>query len=117
MRLYEFVFILDPALAEEAVETELKAAQDVIAREGGEVLEVQRWGKKRLAYEIKRRKEGYYALIRFTGDAKLINEQERHIKLNEAVLRHLVVRVTEPKKPPLEANPAEEVAVSAEEAS
>ena len=117
MRLYELMFILDPALAEEAVEAELKAAQDMITREEGAILEVQRWGKKRLAYEIERRKEGYYVLIRFTGGAKLIDELERHFKLNEAALRHLLVRITEPKKPPLEARPAEEVAAPAEEAS
>jgi len=117
LRSYEFVFVLDPALTEEAVEAEIRVAQDLITREGGEILEVQRWGKKRLAYEIRKRKEGSYALIRFRGGPRLIEELERHAKLNEAILRHLMVRVTEPKKAPSERSPVEEVAAPAEEAS
>lgn len=111
MKLYEAVFILDPALSEEAVEAELKNVKGIAGREGGELLEVQRWGKKRLAYEIRKKREGHYILIRFKGAPGLIPELERHFKLSEATLRHMVVKCEEPKKPsPLESqisNPVE----------
>lgn len=101
MKLYEVVFILDPALSEEAVEAELKHVKGIVEREGGEVLEVQRWGKKRLAYEIRKKREGQYILIRFKSAPGFIPELERHFKLSEATLRHMVIKCGEPKKPSL----------------
>ena len=64
VRSYEVIFILDPALGDDGVEAAAVAAKAVLAKAGGEVTEVQKWGKKRLAYDIKKRREGHYVYFR-----------------------------------------------------
>ena len=91
LRSYEVIFILDPALADDAVEAAIVAAKGVVAKEGGEVAEVQKWGKKRLAYEIKKRREGHYVFFRITAPTKVVAELERHLKIAEPVLKYLTV--------------------------
>ena len=91
MRSYEVIFILDPALADDAVETAVTAAKGVVAKEGGEVAEVQKWGKKRLAYEIKKRREGHYIFFRMAAPPKAVAELERSLKIAESVLKYMTV--------------------------
>ena len=91
MRSYEVIFILDPALADDAVETAIAAAKGVVTKEGGEVAEVQKWGKKRLAYEIKKRREGHYVYFRISAPAKAVSVLERHLKIAEPVLKYMTV--------------------------
>jgi small subunit ribosomal protein S6 len=92
------IFILDPALGDDGVEAAAQAAKEVLAREGAEVLDVQKWGKKRLAYEIKKRREGHYVYLRVQAVPKAVVEIERHLKMSESVLNSLVHRVQEPRK-------------------
>jgi len=117
VKLYEAIVIFDPALSDKEVEAEVGAVKDVVTRKGGELLEIQQWGKRRLAYEIRKRKEGTYVLLQFRAALQLLSELDRHFKLNEAVLRHMVVKVEEPKKPPSKekAQLSEEVAAPVEE--
>ena len=98
VRSYEVIFILDPALADDAVETAIVAAKGVVSKEGGEVAEVQKWGKKRLAYEIKKRREGHYVFLRITAPAKAVVELERHLKSAESVLKYLTVLMEAPRR-------------------
>jgi len=91
LRSYEVIFILDPALADDAVETAIAAAKGVVTKEGGEVAEVQKWGKKRLAYEIKKRREGHYVYFRISAPAKAVSVLERHLKIAEPVLKYMTV--------------------------
>ncbi|MBI4537030.1 MAG: 30S ribosomal protein S6 [candidate division NC10 bacterium] len=97
MRTYELIFILDPALGDDGVEAAAQAAKEVLAREGGEVVEIQKWGKKRLAYEIKKRREGHYVYFRMKAAPKAVAEVGRHLKISESVLNSLVHRVEEPR--------------------
>jgi small subunit ribosomal protein S18 len=88
---YETTFILDPGLDETRVNEEVEKVTQWIKGLGGEVLEVQRWGKRRLAYEINRRRDGIYTLMLYQGPGPIVKELERRFRLNESVLRNLTV--------------------------
>jgi small subunit ribosomal protein S6 len=91
MRLYEVVYILDPALDEGAVTAKLEKFHALAIAEGGEVSAVDHWGTRQLAYPIKRHKSGYYAVAQFTAAATALPEFERLLKLDEEVVRYLLV--------------------------
>ena len=91
MTKYETTFILDPGLDEARVNEEVEKVTQWINGLGGEVLEVQRWGKRRLAYEINRRRDGIYTLMLYQGPGPIVKELERRFRLNESVLRSLTV--------------------------
>jgi small subunit ribosomal protein S6 len=98
LRSYEVIFILDPALGDDGVEAAIVAASGVVTREGGEVAEVQKWGKKRLAYEVKKRREGHYIFLRLRAPVKAVAELERHLNIAEPVLKFLTVLVQAPRR-------------------
>ena len=98
MRSYEVIFILDPALADDGVEAAVVAAKGVLVKAGGEVAEVQKWGKKRLAYDIKKRREGHYVYFRAQAPGKAVAELERHLKIAEPVLKYLTVLMEKPRR-------------------
>lgn len=90
---YEVIVIYEAGLSDEALETQVESIKGLLAREGAEVLEVQKWGKRRLAYEIRKKREGSYILFRIHGKPTLPQALERHLKFAEVVLRHLAVQV------------------------
>jgi len=112
---YETTFILDPGLDENQVNEEVKKAGQWVQDLGGEVLEVQRWGKRRLAYEINRRRDGIYTLVLYQGPGAIVKELERRLGLNESVLRSLTVLHVPPELTQPQVD-AEAVAAAAEEA-
>jgi len=102
---YEVIIILDPALTEAAVEAEVSAIREVVAKKGSEVQEVHKWGKKRLAYEIKKRRDGQYVLMQIGDAAGVVADLERHFRITEAILKGIVVRAEVPKKSRFQAKP------------
>jgi len=88
---YETTFILEPGLDEARINDEVERASQWIKDLGGEVVEVQRWGKRRLAYEIAKKRDGIYTLIVHQGEGPQIKELERRLRLNESVMRVLSV--------------------------
>jgi len=99
---YETTFILEPGLDEARVNEEVERVSQWIKDLGGEVIEVQRWGKRRLAYEIEKRRDGIYTLVLFQGGGSMVKEIERRLQLNESVIRVLTVmhvppELTQPK--------------------
>ncbi len=98
MRLYETVFILDPKLDENQVSSEIDRVKNLITNLDGEIVDVEHAGKKKLAYEIDGNKEGYYTLIRFRSSPSAISEIEQSYRLNERVLRHVIIRVGDEKE-------------------
>ena len=91
MREYETVFIIDPSCDESQVEQEINSVKEIIAAGEGKVVEAESWGRRRLAYDIRKKKEGTYAFVRFSGEPSVLQELNRRLKLNELILRHLVV--------------------------
>jgi small subunit ribosomal protein S6 len=92
VRAYEVMVILDPSLEERTVEPSLDKYLNVIRKDGGTVDNVDVWGRRRLAYEIKKNAEGIYAVINLTAEPATVKELDRQLGLNESVLRTKVMR-------------------------
>jgi len=91
MRLYEVVYILDPALLEDAVTAKLEKFHGLATAQGGEVNAVDHWGVRQLAYPVKKHGSGYYVVAQFTASADALPEFERLLKLDDEVIRYLLV--------------------------
>ena len=94
MRAYEVMVILDPSLDERTIEPSLDKYLNVIRKDGGSVESVDVWGRRRMAYEIKKNAEGIYAIIKLTAAPATVDELDRQLTLNESVLRTKVLRPT-----------------------
>ena len=92
LRAYEVMVILDPSLEERTVEPSLDKYLNVIRKDGGSVENVEVWGRRRLAYEIKKNAEGIYAVINLTAEPATVKEFDRQLGLNESILRTKVMR-------------------------
>ncbi|HYC31392.1 MAG TPA: 30S ribosomal protein S6 [Gemmatimonadales bacterium] len=90
-RQYEVVYIFDSALEETAINERLTRYHALIQKPGAEAPQVNHWGKRTLAYPIKKHETGYYVVAKFDADGTALPEFERAIKLDEGVLRFLVV--------------------------
>ncbi len=88
---YEVVYILNPAIGEEAITATTEKIQ-ALFESSATVEKTDVWGRRRLAYEINDQKEGYYVLINFSAEAEFPKELERVLKITDGVLRYLVVR-------------------------
>ncbi len=88
---YETVVIINAALEDEQVEATISRLQEVITTHGGEVLDIDKWGRKRLAYPIQKAKSGYYVIYRFNAPTNLISILERSLRLDENVIRYLTI--------------------------
>lgn len=90
---YEVTYILRPGLEEAEVETRANVVADIVKGQGGEIVNIEKLGRKRLAYEIEDVREGNYVVMQFKSEAAASKELERQLKLHEDVLRALVVRL------------------------
>ena len=92
MRTYEVMVILDPSLEERTVGPSLDKYLNVIRKDGGSVESVDIWGRRRMAYEIKKHQEGIYAVVNLTAEPDSVKELDRQLTLNESILRTKVIR-------------------------
>ena len=92
MRHYEVMVILDPSLDERTVAPSLDTFLNVIRTSGGAIEKVDVWGKRRLAFEIKKHAEGIYAVLDLNAEPDAVKELDRQLSLNESVLRTKVMR-------------------------
>jgi small subunit ribosomal protein S6 len=92
MRRYELMVILDPDLEERTVAPSLDQFLNVVRNGGGTVEKVDLWGRRRLAYEIQKKAEGIYAVVDLTAEPAVMQELDRQLNLNEAVLRTKIMR-------------------------
>ena len=119
MNRYELTYIIDTALEETARKELIEKVSALIAANGGEVEKVdETWGKRRLAYAINYKTEGWYVLVTFKAPADLPRELERNLEIYDSVLRYLVVKLVEKRSnvKPRAVRPAP-VAALAEEAA
>jgi len=94
-RTYEILFIADPNLGEPEVDALTAQVQGFVEQAGGMLQKVEKWGKKRLAYDVRRHREGSYVLVVAEGSGGLIKEVERRLKVSDGIVRFLTVRVDE----------------------
>ncbi|MBC8277367.1 MAG: 30S ribosomal protein S6 [FCB group bacterium] len=95
MRRYETTCIIDGALETEKIEEISKRTSEIITNAGGNIIEEKHWGKRRLAYEIKKRQYGYYIILTFEAEGNIVEEIERFFRLNQYVLRYLSILLTD----------------------
>lgn len=95
MHQYELMVILDPEIDERTVQPSLDKFLNVIRNDGGTIENIDIWGRRRLAYEIKKKSEGIYAVVNFTAEPATTNELDRQLNLSEAVMRTKVLRAEE----------------------
>ena len=94
-RIYEVLFIADPNLGEPDVDALAATIQGYAEKEGAKTQKVEKWGKKRLAYDIKKHREGYYVLLVVEAKPEIVKEVERRIRVTDGVVKFITVRVDE----------------------
>ena len=92
-RYYETIFISPPTMAEDEVEKVVNDVKDIFASRGAEVERIERWGRRRLAYPIKKFDEGWYVLFQVKGNGDAVQEVERRLRISEQVIKYLSVRL------------------------
>jgi small subunit ribosomal protein S6 len=121
VRQYETIFIADSHLPNEQIEATINKTVQLIEKNGGKIHLIERWGKRRLTYEIAKKQYGFYVYIRFEGEGPLCQELNRSFRLDDVVIRFLTVvmpkaalqaaaepKVQSPEKPAEGASPAAE---------
>lgn len=88
---YESAVIINAAIEEEQIDAAINRILETIKVNGGEILDVDKWGRKRLSYAIQKAKSGYYVIIRFVAPSDLIAKLERMYQLDEFILRYIVI--------------------------
>ena len=91
MRNYECMFILKPDMEEEAIQLALDRYTAIVTDGEGEMVSVDKWGKRRLAYEIKDLFEGYYVLMNFKSEPPVVKELDRVMKISDDMLRFMII--------------------------
>jgi len=98
LRPYEILVIVDPRPTDEEVAALLEQFGEQVKALGAEVTKVDNWGKRRLAYDIRKQREGTYAVFEVSAEPSMVKEFERQLRLNEKILRYLSTRVPIRKK-------------------
>ncbi len=92
MNKYEAMYVITPELEEEAIHALVEKFSGIITANGGEIDTVDEWGRRRLAYTIDYKTEGFYVLLTFAGAPELPKELERNFNNDESIIRYLVIR-------------------------
>ncbi len=90
-RVYESAILINAALDDETIKNLIERVKETITTNGGEILEIEDWGRKRLAYQVKKSKIGYYTIFRFNSSTDLVTKLERYYQLDESILRYLTI--------------------------
>jgi len=94
MNIYENIIILDAALSDEEADAAITKIKDLISGHGGEVLKVDIWGRKKLAYEIKKQKKGLYVLLFYKTPPATVKKIEEFYKVFDAVLKYIIIKLS-----------------------
>ena len=104
LRDYEMVVILSPEIGDDVISESLERLSQTVTSRGGEVVDVNHWGRRRLAYPIKRHIEGNYVVSQVKLDPETVPDLESNLRISEEVIRHMIVRAEEAQQqPPAEA--------------
>jgi len=91
MRRYETIIIIDPDAKEDARSGLIERVNEIIPQHGGFLIELDDWGQRRMAYEIKKKLRGHYSRLHFCGDGKLVDEIERTFRIDDRVMKYMTV--------------------------
>jgi small subunit ribosomal protein S6 len=91
--LYETAFIVNAGLDDPQIDAVIEKVKEFIVKHEGSVLDVNKWGRKRFAYPIRKKNNGFYVIAEFTGPSDLVAKLERHYQLDENILRYLTIRL------------------------
>ena len=92
MRNYEIMFIVNPNAAEEEIDKINSQVETIVTSGGGQILKVEKMGKRRLAYEVDKHREGHYVLFAIGANGDIIKEVERRLRVMDAVIKYITVR-------------------------
>lgn len=95
MRRYETIFILRPSLNEEQINTIVENSGSIITGDNGKIIELSRWGMKKLAYPIKKELQGFYVFCDYSGTPEAVAEMERKFRIDDAILRYMTVKTAD----------------------
>lgn len=95
MRNYEIMYVVRPNIEEDAKKALIERFEEILTSNGAEIIESKDWGKRRLAYEINDFKEGFYQIVRVKSTDEATNEFDRLAKINDDIIRHIVIREEE----------------------
>jgi small subunit ribosomal protein S6 len=95
--MYETIFILDSLLTPEEIDKIIDRVKEIVESNNGKILTVDKWGKRRLAYEIQKKQYGFYVAIEFESEGEIPNLLEREYNFNDKILRYLTYRYTKNK--------------------
>ncbi|MGE0685604.1 MAG: 30S ribosomal protein S6 [Dehalococcoidia bacterium] len=95
LRDYELIVVLSPEIGDDVIESSIEKVQQSVTTRGGEIKEVKHWGRRRLAYPIKRHMEGNYVESQVRLDPDQVSSLEANLRISEEVIRHLIVKAGE----------------------
>ncbi len=95
MRTYEALYIIAPNLDDDAIQAVVTGVENLITSNGGTIVRSEAWGRRKLAYEIKKHSEGFYVLLRFTAGPEFVKKLDNYFKLTETVIRSMVLHLDE----------------------
>jgi small subunit ribosomal protein S6 len=90
---YETLFIVNPEIGDGEITKSIEIIQDVITSGGGTILKIDKWGRRQLAYEIQKKREGFYVLMYFQAPTEVLPELNRRYKLTDTILRNLILQL------------------------
>ena len=99
MKRYETIYIANPNLEDDALKEVVAKFSDIIEKKRGSIVKIDDWGKRKLAYEVKRFDKGHYVLLDFCGLPEAVTELERNLKLDDRILKYLTVKIDEDFEP------------------
>jgi len=95
MNHYETIYIVNPTLDDDSLKEAIDKFSDLIKKLKGFIVKVNEWGKRKLAYELKRFDKGYYVVLDFCALPKMVTELERNLKLDDRILKYITVKIDE----------------------
>ena len=92
-KIYETTFIVNATLDDAQIDAVIEKVKEVIVKNGGDVRSLEKWGRKRLAYTVDKKNNGFYAFFEFKGPGDLIAKMDRHYQLDEQIIRYLTIQL------------------------
>ncbi len=113
--VYESVVLINAALEDDQIGNISNRIKETITSNGGEIIDIEDWGRKRLAYVVKKSKIGYYVIFRYNSSPDLVSKLERFLQLDESILRYLTIKLSKDALEQLEENKLQAAALLEEE--